>query len=367
MMLSNKQIYQYHTWLGLIGGFFILLLSLTGCILIFENEIDSALNSALVNVNPQGTHKNLDDILVNVLREYPQDQLLNLRIYANQSDRAIRAEILQNQQVKWVYINPYTAQILGEKNKNEAFIRVVFGLHEKLLMGFAGHLILGLMGFCLLGSVVTGFIYYRKSIFAVFKTGVRFGKHAQIVNADLHKLLGVSALLFMFVISVTGIFFHIEKVEGEVEQVFNTNKGQERKESAIKTKPDFSAISLTKFEQIAQNKCIGFKVEFIRLPEYAGDKLSMRGNRTESIKLLGKYGTTLDMDTKTGEVIKIFHAEQANQEYMLEHIIEELHFGRYGGGLTKTIYFFGGLATMTMTITGFFVWWRNKKYKSANH
>ncbi len=356
MIFSDKQMYQYHAWLGLIGGLFILFLSLTGCILLFENEIDALLNPAVVKVQPEGTQKNLDEILASLRQKYPQDQLLNLRIYAGESDMAIRAEVRQNKELKWVYINPYTAEILGERDKNSAFIRVIFELHEKLLMGFTGHVILGLVGLCLLGSVITGFIYYRKSLFSVFKIGVRFGKNSQIVNADLHKLLGVSALLFMLVMSATGIFFHFEKIERGLGQMLAQKEVS--KESA---KFDFSTLSLTNAEKITQDKFEGFEVEFIRFPERAGDKLSLRGNRPESIKILGKFGTTIDIDTQTGEIAKVFHTEEADEEYKLEHIAEELHFGRYGGGLTKTIYLLGGLAIIIMTITGFFIWWRNKK------
>jgi uncharacterized iron-regulated membrane protein len=358
-LFSDKKIYQYHSWLGLIGGFFILLISLTGTILTFEEEIDALLNPSLTQVNPLSNVKSIDEVVSSIRQQYPNDKILNMRIYAGEVTKSIRFEILQEREVKWVYVNPYTAQVIGDKPKESSFVRVVFEFHEHLLMGFVGHIILGIIGICLFGSALTGLIYYRKSLFKVFSIGVRFSKSAAIVNADLHKLLGVTALVFVFVMSATGIFFHFEKIERGLGRMIAGNKN-EIKEQEQKEKPDFSTFSLDKLLQQAQTQIKGFDLAFVRFPEYRGDNLSMRGNRPESIKIIGKFGTTIDFNTQSGQIVKVFHAEEADEEYIFEHIVEELHFGRYGGKLTKSIYFLGGLAIFVMTITGFFIWWRNR-------
>jgi uncharacterized iron-regulated membrane protein len=357
-LFTDKKMYQYHSWLGLIGGIFILLISLSGTILTFGDEIDAMLNSEVIRVSEQGNPKNLDEITASIKQQYPTGKLLNLRIYTGETDKSVRAEVAsENRQVLWVYVNPYTAQVIGNKEKESAFIRVVFEFHEHLLLGFTGDIVLLLIGICLLGSVITGFIYYRKSLFQVFKIGVRFGKNPQIVNADLHKLLGVSALLFMFVMSGTGIFFHFERIERALGRMLGEERREEPKQETPDALPLFSAHQ---FLQLAQEKINGFSVGFVRFPQKSGEKLSFRGNRPESIAILGKFNTTIDFDVNTKEV-SIFHAEEADEEYKMEHIFEELHFGRYGGKFTKTIYFMGGLATFVMVITGFIIWLRNKK------
>lgn len=357
-LLTDKKMYQYHSWLGLIGGIFLLLISLSGTILTFGDEIDALLNGEVVRVSEQGTPKNLDEITASIKQKYPEGKLLNLRIYTGEPDKSIRAEVAQNKEVSWVYVNPYTTEIMGAKPKESAFIRVVFEFHEHLLLGLTGDIVLLLVGICFLGSVITGFIYYRKSLFQVFKVGVRFGKNPQIVNADLHKLLGVSALLFMLVMSATGVFFHFERVERALGRIFGEEKKEEKKQENEPEK--LVEYSVSKFIQAAQEKVSAFEIGFIRFPQKVGDKLSFRGNRPESVAILGKFNTTVDFDINTSEA-NIFHAEQADSEYIAEHIFEELHFGRYGGKLTKTIYFLGGLATFIMVITGFVIWLRNKK------
>ena len=359
-LLTDKKIYQYHSWLGIIGGIFLFLIALSGTILSFGDEIDGLLNGDVVSVKAEGNAKNLDEITATLNQKYPEAKILNLRIYKEEDDKSIRAEVLENKEVKWVYVNPYTAQIIGEKNKESAFIRVVFEFHEHLLLGFTGDLVLLIIGFCFLGSTITGFIYYRKSLFQVFKVGVRFGKNSQIVNADLHKLLGVSALLFMFVMSATGIFFHFERVERGLGRMFAEKKEDNGSGKQEKVEEKLAAFSVQKFAQLAQEKVNGFEIGFIRFPQKANDKLSFRGNRPESRAILGKFATTIDFDVNTNKST-IFHAEDADKEYKMEHIFEELHFGRFGGKITKTIYFLGGLAVVIMVITGYIIWLRNRK------
>jgi len=349
-MLSDKQVYQWHRWLGLIGGAFLLVISLTGIILVFEDEIHRLTGrDRVLKEIADGPRQSVDSLLAGLRAQYPDAQVTGLRLYTNQPDMAIRADIRRGEANELAYLDPYTGNVLDVTPNQDVFFRTALELHKGLLLGFPGEMIMGLVGLCLLGSTLTGLWYYRQSLLQPFKTGVRWGKSARIVNGDLHKLLGVSALLFLLLMGGTGVFFHWE----ELEHAFDEGEAQ-KPEKPVSPPPPINSVSLLVL--VAQNTVPELTPEIISFPKAAGDPLVVRGNRPESRRILGKFNTSVEVDPLAGQVTQVFHAEEADAEYQFEHLAEQLHFGRFGGWLTKGLWTLGALSLATLVLTGLVVW-----------
>lgn len=356
-MLSDKFVFQIHRILGLIGGFFIILLTITGSILVWESQVDGWLNADVTKVVPgkslpssNNTRQPVDTLLASVRGQYPSAKLLNLRLYAAEPDRAVRMELLENSERVWVYLNPYTGAVIGIRNRESSFIRRTRELHENLLLEPIGGYLMGLVGLCLLGSVLTGVWYYRKSLLSVFSLGVRWRKPRRIVYADLHKYLGVVALLFMTLMGATGTFFHWEQIE----RAFGDRP----------SRPDGPApvvANLDAYLSRSQQALPGFVAEFVQFPEGPDRPLAVRGNTPESTRLFGRFTAAVEFDAATGAQQKIFRAEEADAEYKMEHLFEELHFGRFGGPVTQILWSFFALSTALVSLTGLLLWWVKRR------
>ena len=220
-------------------------------------------------------------------------------------------------------------------------------LHENLLLEPVGGFVMGLAGICLLGSVLTGTWYYRRSLLRYFKIGVRWNKSPRIVYADIHKWLGVVALLFMLLMSATGIFFHWEQIE---------RKFRDGPEPASKLLISPATMPVDSALAAARASIADFQPQLIEFPKPGDTTLVIRGNMPGSIRMLGKYNVSATVDARNGQYISGFDARDAGLEYIAEHIFEELHFGRYGGWISQIIYILLALATAIVTITGFFIW-----------
>ena len=61
--MVRKALVALHRWLGLTAGAFLLILGLTGCLLVFENEIDAALNPKLFQVTPQNQRRDRKSVV----------------------------------------------------------------------------------------------------------------------------------------------------------------------------------------------------------------------------------------------------------------------------------------------------------------
>jgi uncharacterized iron-regulated membrane protein len=352
-MLTDKLVFRIHRLLGLTAGLFILMLTLTGSVLVLDSQVDGWLNPGVVTVapgaaRPGAARQPADVLLASARRQYPSATLLNMRLYAGEPDRATRVELKEKGERIWVYVNPYTGAVTGTREREKAFVRRMRELHESLLWEPYGGYIMGLVGLCLLGSVLTGAWYYRKSLLGVFSMGVRWKKSRRIVYADLHKYLGVVALLFMTWMGATGVFFHWEHVERSF------GNGPQRPKTEV-TPPTITTVDayLTRSQQAIPQ----LTPDLIAFPEAPDRPLVVRGNTPESNRMLGRFTAAVEFDALTGAQQKVFRAEEADAEYKLEHVFEELHFGRFGGPVTQILWIVMALATAVVSVTGLLIWW----------
>ena len=349
-MFSDKTFFSLHRISGLVGGLFILIITLTGSILVVDTQVDALLNSPEQQVLPVGSRQSYDQLIATLHRQYPTANFRSLRLPATDSPQPVHIDLMSSGVHKQVDMNPYTGAVIGIRNIDDAFVRQVRELHENLLLEPIGGYIMGLAGICLLASVLTGTWYYRRSLLSVFRVGIRWEKPRRIVYADIHKWLGVVGLLFMFLMSATGIFFHWELIE----RSFSENERPERPKSTDNPPTSFAVDAA-----IGKAKAMltGFDPQLIEFPNPGDTVLALRGNFPTSSRLLGKYNVEAKFDVRTGQLVNSFDARDAGLEYIAEHIFEELHFGRYGGWVSQIIYILLALATAIVTVTGLFIWY----------
>ncbi|MBO0938439.1 PepSY domain-containing protein [Fibrella sp. HMF5335] len=357
MTRTDKLAYSLHRISGLVGGLFLLMLSLTGCILLFDNAIDGWLNPSIVTVAApaNGGRQPYDAAVQTLQKQFPNAQLRNLILYPGATNRALRADLNEGRERLWAYVDPYTGRFLGQRNMQNAFVRQVRNLHEHLLAPPIGDWVLLLVGICLVTSVLTGTWYYRKSLLSVFSIGVRWNKPKRIVYGDLHKYLGVAALLFLLIMGATGTFFHWEKT---VDRLFGEERprGPRPEPVALKLNTSVDALLAKSATTVP-----GFVAEVISFPDGPDGPLVVRGNGADANPFYGKFTAATEFDPNTGELTKVFNANEADAEYKFEHINEELHYGRFGGLISKTIYFILSLAMTIVTATGLLIWWTKRR------
>ncbi len=357
MKTSNldKTVYFLHKWFGLVAGLFLLMLSLTGIVLLFDDETDAMLNADLVKVTPGTTKLSYDSLLTNLKAKYPTASLNFTDLAMDETDRSVMTAISVGRERTWVHQNPYTGAIIGERPFDGVFVKKILRIHEHLTLGDSGHAILLLVGLSLIGLVVTGLWYYRKSLLSVFKIGIR-NKTNYLKYSDLHKLTGVMSFVFLFIMGVTGCFMHWEKVERLFSE--SSPRRQEPKPEPLVASALTIDIDKALAEAAAQIK--GFEPASVNYPRAKDEPLTIKGNRPETNRLIGKFGVEVQIDGKSGKIVKTEFSEDADAEKKLEGFMEQAHFGKFGGLFSKLLYAFGSLGLSIMTISGFVIWWNKK-------
>ncbi len=357
----DNLVYAIHKWSGLIAGLFILMFSITGTLLIFNDEIDTATNAEMVKVSPDGQHLSADDLVKSLVREYPDASLSSTFLYPGVPDRAPMTELSLDGTRWWVYQNPVTGAVLGKRERNETLMKQVLHIHEHLTLGQPGHAILLVVGIALILLVLSGLWHYRKSLLSVFKIGVR-NRNTYLVNSDLHKLTGVLSFVFLLLMAVTGSFMHWEKVERMFEPKEEPAATQPEAPKAEPAAPDYTRLSLARSLATAKAVIPNFTPAQIKYPKDAEGPVTIAGTRPESNRLLGVYPSSVEINPANGEVVKVQHAEDRDFEANAESFMEQVHFGHYGGIFIQLLYGLGGIGLGIMTVTGFVIWWKKRKF-----
>ena len=165
---------KVHLYIGLFAGAIFVLIGLAGSLSVFGPEIDSALNPALkkiLNHSLPAAYRPLDEIASAAKAVIPRQGKPYAFVFPGQPDEAFAVTYRLPAQVpgqsEWhlVYVNPYTAGVLGQrlmfdtgKPWRGSLVSFFVRFHYTLALGEAGKTFIGIVALFLLFSVLTGLI-----------------------------------------------------------------------------------------------------------------------------------------------------------------------------------------------------------------
>lgn len=210
----RRAVRKVHLWLGLsLGGLFVLL-GLTGSLLVFYPEIDAMLHPAMAVETRQGP-PDWDRALATVRQAYPEkagpwrfevtDQ--PGPIPARYYDPPERAGYDFRPMMVW--LSPDGARVLRRDYWGEYAMTFVYDLHYRLLLGKTGGQVLGWTGFVLLALLLTGLWAWWPR--GSWRKALRFKAKSppQRRLRDWHKLAGLSGMVFLILLTATGIMLEL--------------------------------------------------------------------------------------------------------------------------------------------------------------
>lgn len=143
--MKTKQIrnvtFTLHRYLGLALGLIILIIGLTGSLLVFHNEIDEFLvTKQFGQIIPEGERASLTTIVNSVKETYGEPKFKISFVGISAKPNIPYQAWLASSEGKWteVFINPYTAKILGTRPLENTFFGWIHRLHSQLLGGDIG-------------------------------------------------------------------------------------------------------------------------------------------------------------------------------------------------------------------------------------
>lgn len=359
-MKLNRQLFRIHSWLGLINGFFLILLGLSGSALVFRKEIDDWVNKKLLTVQQQKKRLPLDYFYKDITRRYPAidgiawmnpddglNKAYNFRLYLNDAR-------ITSYDLGLITYNPFTGEILREgelQNLTPSAIEWIYQYHFSIQVGVPGAAFVAVLGVCMIISIITGLIIYKKHVWQVLTFRIKINRKSwRTITSDLHRIVGVWALFFNIIIAFTGFWLDMFAFEPKLWA-----------NEMIPTKPNTLAKqSLDSLFQRSLVQMPDLTPQYVYLPTQPSKKFFVRG-AVKGEAPIWAGSNSIYFNPQTGELISINRIAEENLWNKIESTFYSLHIGSYGGVTIKIIYIIVGLTPGFLSITGFLLWRRRRK------
>jgi uncharacterized iron-regulated membrane protein len=203
----RRALFQVHLWTGVALGLYIFMISITGSVLVYRNEIFAVVTPAPIIAISSGERLSDEQLKDAAVRLYPGHIVSNI-IRARNPDQAVEVTLERDGTELERLFDPYTGADLGQA---VAFgITLAFGLldlHDNLMAGPTGRMVngfgaVGLVILCATGAVIwwPGARQWRRSIWPDWRTSWKR------INWSLHSAFGFWFLPIIVVWGITGAY-----------------------------------------------------------------------------------------------------------------------------------------------------------------
>lgn len=344
--------FAVHSWLGFKLCILMTVISATGTLAVVSNEIDWLIDPQL-RVEARGEPAGLDALYRSALASHPE--LLPFRIALPRDPwRAVEVSAYDWQgKLRRVRLDPYS----GESRGTHSWItaqRVLRDLHQHLFAAPLGRYVVSAFGFVLLGSLVTGLIAYKKFWRNAFR--LRRDRGRRVFWGDLHKLMGLWGLWFVFAIAVTGGWYLLE--QAMIDSGNNPDPPRPRlsEERLAALGPAPEMLPLGGLAAIAQREIPGLEVTQVFLPNAFGSPVAVWG-QTDAV-LVRPRANAVYLDPFDGTVLEVYDARRDPLFTRWVNTADPLHFGDFAGLLSKAIWFVFGVFVTASSVTGAWLYLR---------
>lgn len=354
----RRAVRKLHLWLGLgLGGLFVLL-GLTGSVLAFYPELDALLHPD-IRVEGEGP-PDWDRALKAVRSAYPEKHGA-WRFEVTDQPGAIPARYYNPPErpgyafrPMMVWLSPDGGAVLRRDYWGEYAMTFIYDLHYRLLFGETGAMVLGWLGFALLALLLSGLWAWWPR--GSWRKALRFkrGASRQRVLRDWHKLSGLSALIFLLILTVTGIMLELpgesNTALGAVGlPVDNPPLVEVAGAATSRVIPPSKAI------EAAMTQLPGARLAWIETPPASGGVYSLRMQVPGDPSFRFPHSFVW-VDGATGDAVAVQDARDAGPGTTVNNWLHPLHDGSAGGVFGRILIVVAGLMPLCLFLTGFWRW-----------
>ncbi len=358
-MSAQRKAYAVHSWTGLLTGWLLFVICLTGTLVVYKFPLKALSNPEMArvetrdNLGPDGALAAFDRAMAQQgetgLRAsvvaFPQD-IYSIHQYS------VVAEMPGGKDKRF-WVHPETGQVRPELESD--FADFIQRLHAGLFMGGKGRWIVGALGVTMVVSIIAGLVFHwrqiRRDLFHL-----RLGAHRRKAWADLHKFGSVWGLPFHIIIALTGAWLGLESLIGirassaNPIEIQGEGPGQplpiaEILRRAAEVRPDFrpSHINMT-------NRGV------------AGSTIRVQGD-LPGYRLVQRGQTMLVFDADSGRHLQTVDRTEQGAGRRVLAMMRPLHYGYFAPPVGEVLYLLLGFVCTAVTASGMFIWAERERRK----
>ncbi|HEV2200277.1 MAG TPA: PepSY-associated TM helix domain-containing protein [Bryobacteraceae bacterium] len=203
----RRALFQVHLWSGIAVGLYILMISVTGSVLVYRNELFRAATPAPIISKGPGPRLTDDQLKDAAARVYPGYRVVVVG-RARDPDQAVDVSLGRGDEVKKRMFDPRSGADLGDSVPTGIrLVSKLIDLHDNLLAGAAGRKVNGAGALATLVLAATGL--------TIWWPGVKTWRRSLILphglgwkrwTWHLHSMIGFWSLGFTLVFAFSGIY-----------------------------------------------------------------------------------------------------------------------------------------------------------------
>jgi uncharacterized iron-regulated membrane protein len=213
----RKAIFQIHLWSGVGIGLYVLVVSVTGSIVVYRNELYTATTRPPIIVTRTGPRLTDEQLRAAAVRLHPGSRVVGIGAREN-PDEAVTVSLDGFGDSEHRLFNPYTGEDLGD---SESFgfwvVSKLLQLHDDLLAGDTGRSVNGIGALLVIVLALTGLVAWWP--------GIRTWRRSLMVHRnvgwrrftwDLHSMIGFWTLAFILLFAVSGVYLSFPQAVQEI-------------------------------------------------------------------------------------------------------------------------------------------------------
>jgi uncharacterized iron-regulated membrane protein len=368
---------RIHLYLSLAAGLVILIACLTGAILVFEKDLQMALNKNRYYVMAGTSKAALQTLVANVKDSFPGARINSIKVYSD-PERSAELSIAfppkkeakseapatarkgappERQPGFTIFVNPYTGQVLEKYSYRETGFYQVFAMHRWLLGTDKGpgKIIVGVATLIFLFIIITGVVLWwpRTRKIMQQRLTIKWGAGWKRVNHDLHLVLGFYSAILLFIFAFTGLAWSFEWFNNGIYKVTN---------SPLKAAPPPKSTYLAGAKKISfDGALMTAKTIYPAAQSYT---VSMPKDSTEPVTVAvlsqnPRHESATDavyIDQYSGAVLGKLPFSERSLGARVRSTFKPVHTGSIWGTPSKIIAFIVCLFGVSFPITGTIMW-----------
>ncbi|SMO86783.1 PepSY-associated TM helix domain-containing protein [Gracilimonas mengyeensis] len=364
-----------HLWLGLASGIIVFIVSITGCIYVFQAEIMNAMEPWRF-VEPQDQAFVPPSVLVDTAKTYLPGKTPSGLTYEDETGAAAVGFYYTENGVRdfaVAFMNPYTGEFL---HKKESVIHGDFDFFQFIIQGHRylwlpesiGKPVVGIGTLIFVILLFTGLILWwprkwnARGRERSFK--IRWSAKFKRFNYDLHNVPGFYVTVLAFIIACTGLVWSFQWFDNGL--YYLASGGETKQEhSHPHSNPDNANLAASDSIPAIDR---AFYKTLQDYPEpkriYMSPRVSEADDAIEVVafKYQGKFyhHDEYYYDQYTLELLDVERFSQATLADQLDHLYYDIHTGMVWGLPGKILAFLASLVCASLPVTGFFVWYNKR-------
>ncbi len=373
-MTFKKITGKLHLWLGLTSGLLVFIIAITGCIYAFQEEIQD-LTQPYRFVEAQEE----PFLPPSRIREIADAQLPGKHIHGilyQGKERAAKAIYYsyEDHYYDFVYLNPYTGDVLKVKDAYKGFFRFILDGHFYLWMPpEIGQPVVATATLVFVVMLISGIVLWwpRNKSGAKQRFSIKWNARWRRKNYDLHNVLGFYVSWLALILAFTGLVWGFQWFK---EGLYFAAGGEKSLEYA----EPLSDTTATAMESEAKPVDVLWESMKSSYPESGSIEMHFpEGEESPLHVAINPDASTywqidyLYFDQYTLKELPVDHIygkmEQAGAADKLMRMNYDIHTGAIIGLPGKIIAFLASLLVASLPVSGFLIWWgRRKKGKNED-